>query len=40
MKKVLTATCALRDREIVSNERVYTPSTFYMQSAVFRWLER
>ena len=34
MKKVLTATCALRDRYIVSIERLYTPSTFYMKSAV------
>ena len=30
MKKVTTATCALRDRWIVSIERVYTPRTFYM----------
>jgi len=34
MKKVLTATCALRDR-IVSIEQVYTPSTFYMNLAVY-----
>ena len=34
MKKVPTATCALRDRLIVSIERVYTPNTFYMESAV------
>ena len=34
MKKVLPATCALRDRWIVSIEQVYTPSTFYMKSAV------
>ena len=34
MKKVPTATCALRDRYIVSIERVYTLSTFYMKSAV------
>ena len=34
MKKVLTTTCALKDRYIVSIERVYTPSTFYMKSAV------
>ena len=36
MKKVPTATCALIDRQIqiVSIERVYTPSTFYMKSAV------
>jgi hypothetical protein len=33
-KKVPTATCVLRDRYIVSIERVYTPSTFYMKSAV------
>ena len=35
MKKVPTATSALRDRYIVSIERVYTPSTFYMKSSVF-----
>ena len=35
MKKVLRATCALRDRYIVSIERVYTPSTFYVKSAVY-----
>ena len=35
MKKVPTATCALRDRYIVSIERVYTLSTFYMKSAVY-----
>ena len=34
MKKVPTATCALRGRKIVSIEQVYTPSTFYMKSAV------
>ena len=34
MKKVPTATFALRDRYIASIERVYTPSTFYMKSAV------
>ena len=34
MKKVPTATCALRDRNVVSIERVNTPSTFYMKSAV------
>ena len=34
MKKVPTATFSLRDRYIVSIERVYTPSTFYMKSAV------
>ena len=34
MEKVPTATCALRDRSIVSIERVYTPNTFYMKSAV------
>ena len=34
MKKVPTATCALRDRQIVSIERVYTPITSYMKSAV------
>ena len=36
MKKVPTATCALRDRYIVSIERVYTPSTFYIKSAVHK----
>ena len=36
MKMVPTATCALRDRQIISLERVYTPSTFYMKSAVFQ----
>ena len=35
MKKVPKATFALRDRQIVSIERVYTPSTFYMKTAVF-----
>ena len=42
MKKVPTATCALRDRYIVSIERVYTHSTFYMKSAViklWRWCD-
>ena len=34
MKNVPTATCALMDRLIVSIERVSTPSTFYMKSAV------
>ena len=34
MKKVLLATWALRDRSIVSIELVYTPSTFFMKSAV------
>ena len=34
MKKVPTATCALRNRKVVSVERVYTPSTFYIKSAV------
>ena len=34
MKRVPTATSALRDRKIVSIERVYTPSTLYMKSAV------
>ena len=34
MKKVPTATCALRFRQIVSIERVYTPRTFFMKSAV------
>ena len=34
MKNVPTATCALVDRQIVSIERVYTPSTFYMKSSV------
>ena len=34
MKKVPTATCALRDRKIVSIEWVYTPSTFYMKPVV------
>ena len=34
MKKVPTATCALKDRKIVSIERVYTPSNFYMKSVV------
>ena len=34
MKKVPSATCALRDRWIVSIEQVYTTSTFYMKSAV------
>ena len=38
MKKVLRATCALRDRYIVSIERVYTPSTFYVKSAVYVYL--
>ena len=38
MKKVPTATCALRDKYIVSIERVYTPSTFYIQSAVLKIL--
>ena len=33
-KKGPIATCALRDRWIDSIERVYTPSTFYMKSAV------
>ena len=37
MKKVPTATCALRDRQIVSIERVYTPSTFYMKFAVYEY---
>ena len=40
IKKVLTATCALRDRQIVSIERVYTSSTFYMKSAVFNLLSQ
>ena len=31
MKKVPTATCALRDKYIVSIERVYTPSTFFYE---------
>ena len=35
MKKVPTATCALRDRKIDFIERVYTSSTFYMKSAVY-----
>ena len=34
MKKIPTATCALRDRYIVSIERVFTTSTFYMKSTV------
>ena len=34
MKKVLTAACALRERKIVSIERLYTSSTFHMKSAV------
>ena len=34
MKKVPTATCALRDRQIFSTERVHTTSTFYMKSSV------
>ena len=34
MKKVLTATCAVRDRYKVSIEGVNSPSTFYMNSAV------
>ena len=34
MKKVPTATCAFRDKYIISIECVYTPSTFYMKSAV------
>ena len=36
MKKVPTATCALRDRWMVSIEWVYTPGTFFffMKSAV------
>ena len=34
MRKVPTATCALRDRYIVAIEGVYTPSTFYRKSAV------
>ena len=34
MKKVPTATCALRYRQKVYIERVYTPSTYYMKSAV------
>ena len=34
MKKVPTATFDLGDRKIVSIELVYTPSTFYMKSAV------
>ena len=33
-KKLPTATCKLRDRWIVSIERVYTPSTFYTKSDV------
>jgi len=39
MKKVPTATCVLGDRYIVSIERVYTPSTFYMKSAVCHFVE-
>ena len=39
MKKVAPATCALRDRQIVSIEqRVYTPSTFYMKPVVVQQL--
>ena len=38
MKKVPTATCALRDRWIVSIERVYTPTSFYMESAVSTYI--
>ena len=38
IKKVLTATCGLRDRQIVSIEQVYTPSTFYMKPAVYSYL--
>ena len=34
IKKVPTATCALKDRWIVSIEQVYSPSTFYMKLAV------
>ena len=33
--QILTDSCAVRDRQIVSIERVYTPSTFYMKLAVF-----
>ena len=39
MEKVPTATCALRDRYIVSIERVYTPSAFYMKLAVSKSLD-
>ena len=39
MKNVPTATCALRDRQIVSIELVYTPSTFYMKSAVVKKID-
>ena len=35
MKKVLIATCTLRDRWIVVFERVYTSSSFFMKSAVY-----
>ena len=38
MKKVPTATCAFRDRWIVSIERVYTQRTFYMKSAVLKFI--
>ena len=34
MKKVFQLPVCTKDREIVSIERVYTPSTFYMQSSV------
>ena len=33
-----TATCALRDRYIVSIEWVYTSSNFYMKSAVYTYV--
>ena len=36
MKKIPTATCALRDSSI---EQVYNPSTFYLKSAVDSWID-
>ena len=40
MKRYTQLPCALRDRQIVSIERVYTLSTFYIKSAVLEepWL--
>ena len=40
MKKVPTATCALMDRNIVSIERVKTPSTFYVKSSLSKSAQR